>query len=401
MNFIPAGHIRRRALPFLILWAAAHPAQAADWLLAAPEPRVKPGQTFEVVVIGEPEGKGWPQSLPAVIQLSGNGPRVAVELTAAGEPGPSRQRYIGQWPGEIVGVATLALTDATRARLLIDARPLSEPSTTLSSGNLAATLPIETPITGVGADLISPATAADTIVEPAALGFHEPMYLVLGGSAPQGARFQISFRYRLFNDKGWIVKNLPIMGGLYAAYTQTSLWDLKSDSKPFRDTSFRPSVFYQVKLTNPLLGDSATLAGGYEHESNGKGGADSRSIDTWFLRANVRYHLPDGRTFVSIEPKVLSYIDKEDNPDIARYRGHGQLGLSIGRDSGLLLSAILRRGTAHGSTQLDLSYPLRQSIFSGAGAFVHLQYFNGYGQSLLDYSKAEHSQFRLGVSLVR
>jgi outer membrane phospholipase A len=397
MNFISARHARRSALA-LLLWAAL-PAQAADWLLAAPEPRVVPDQTFEVIVIGEPEATGWPQTLPALIQLPGNGPRVAVELTAAGDPGPSRQRYIGQWPGEIVGVATLLLPEVASARLLLEARSTIEAE--VPSDNLASAPPAAPSTTAIEGALISPATAAETVVEPTALGFHEPTYIVFGGSAPQGARFQLSFRYRLFNDKGWVVRNLPIMGGLYAAYTQTSLWDLKSDSKPFRDTSFRPSLFYQVKLSDPLIGDSVTLAGGYEHESNGKGGPDSRSIDTWFLRASLRYHLPGGRTFIGIEPKVWSYIDKEDNPDIGHYRGYGQLGLSIGRDSGLQLAAILRRGASHGSTQLDLSYPLRQSIFSGAGAFIHLQYFNGYGQSLLDYAKAAHSQVRLGVSLVR
>jgi outer membrane phospholipase A len=67
-----------------------------------------------------------------------------------------------------------------------------------------------------------------------------------------------------------------------------------------------------------------------------------------------------------------------------------------------MLSAILRRGTAGvGSTQLDLSYPLRKSIFSGVGAFVHLQYYNGYGQTLLEYKESRHPQFRIGVSLVR
>jgi outer membrane phospholipase A len=228
------------------------------------------------------------------------------------------------------------------------------------------------------------------------------MYLVLGGSAPQGARFQISFRYRLFNNKGWVARNLPIMGGLYAAYTQTSLWDLKSDSTPFRDTSFRPSLFYQWKISNPLVGDSLALAAGYEHESNGRDGEDSRSIDTLFARADLRYHLPDGRTYIGIEPKVLKYLDKDDNPDITRYRGYGQLGLRIGRDDSLMLAAILRRGTAGvGSTQFDLSYPLRRSIFSGVGAFVHLQYFNGYGQTLLEYDESRRPQIRVGVSIVR
>lgn len=392
------------ALALFLLWAAMTPARAADWLLAMPESRVAPGQAFEIVVVGEPDDAGWPRRLAALIGLPGNGPRVRVDLVAAGEPGPSRQRYVGQWPGEIAGIVTLTLADSARAHLLVDARIASAPPAAAQPGDgEAARTSGEMPAAAGAAvdhDLISPAEAET--VEPEALGFHEPMYFVAGGDAPKGARFQISFRYRLFDDQGVVAETLPVARGLYFGFTQTSLWDLESDSKPFRDTSFRPSLFYQWKISNPPLGDSLVLAGGYEHESNGRDGDDSRSIDTWFVRANLRYHLPDGRTYIGIEPKLWSYIDKSDNSDIARYRGHGQLGLRIGRDSALVLAATLRRGTAGvGSAQIDLSYPLRRSIFSGVGAFVHLQYFNGYGQTLLEYAESRHPQIRLGISVVR
>ncbi len=76
--------------------------------------------------------------------------------------------------------------------------------------------------------------------------------------------------------------------------------------------------------------------------------------------------------------------------------------MRLGRDDGLMLSTLLRRGTQDkNSTQFDLSYPLRQSVFSGVGAFLHLQYFNGYGETLLDYKAPRSSQLRLGFSLVR
>jgi outer membrane phospholipase A len=393
---------RRGALMTFLLWAVLTPARAADWLLAMPDSRVVPGDAFEVVVVGEPVGAGWPRRLAASIELPGGGPRVSVDLTAAGAPVPAGQRYVGQWPGEIAGIVTLTLANAARARLLVDARVAPALPDAASGGEAAAQLSGETRASAVDHDLISPAEAGAEAVKPEALGFHEPMYFVAGGSAPKGARFQISFRYRLFDDQGVVAETLPVARGLYFGFTQTSLWDLESDSKPFRDTSFRPSLFYQWKISNPPLGDSLTLAGGYEHESNGRDGDDSRSIDTWFVRTNLRYHLPDGRTYIGIEPKLWSYIDKSDNSDIARYRGHGQLGLRIGRDSALMLAATLRRGTAGvGSTQIDLSYPLRRSIFSGVGAFVHLQYFNGYGQTLLEYAESRSPQIRLGISVVR
>lgn len=378
---------------------AALPARTADWLLAAPTPRVSPGQAFEIVVTGEPGEAGWPSRLSALIELRGSCPRIALELTTIGAPGPSRQRYLGRWPIEAMGVTRLTLADATHASLLLEAA--STPSGHSPPGDDQAESAAAAQ-TAADPSLISPADAADAIVEPTALDFHEPMYIVFGGKHPKSARYQLSFRYRLFDTQGIVAQNLPVTQGLYFAFTQTSMWDLESESKPFRDTSFRPSLFFQWKAVNSPLGDSLTLAGGYEHESNGRDGPDSRSIDTWFARADLRYHLPDGKTYIGIEPKIWQYIDKSDNVDIHRYRGHGQLGLRIGRDSALMLTAILRRGAAGvGSTQFDLSYPIRKSIFSGVGTFIHLQYFNGYGQTLLEYNESRPPQFRIGVSLVR
>jgi outer membrane phospholipase A len=167
-------------------------------------------------------------------------------------------------------------------------------------------------------------------------------------------------------------------------------------------TSFRPSLFYRWRLSDPQEGGSVALSGGYEHESNGKDEAFSRSIDTLFLKVEGRYYLPDGRSYVGVEPKLWAYLDRKDNPDIARYRGYGELGLRLGRDDGLMLSALLRRGTAGSMRrQFDLSYPLRRSVFSGVGAFAHLQYLSGYGETLLGYDEDRDAQLRIGISLVR
>lgn len=388
----PASIPVLRALALAGAALFCQPAAANGWLLATTEPRVVPGQPFEVIVIAPAGTREWPAHLPAQVEVSAGGARIAVDLVATNTAASDGQRrYIGHWPREVVGVATLSLREAASARLLIDAAAATRtPVETVQSTpvDAAAEVAVQSP----GAE---PA-------EPAALGFHEPMYFVVGGSHPRSARYQLSFRYRLFDQQGVVAEALPVTRGLYFGFTQTSLWDLESDSKPFRDTSFRPSLFYQWKLSDPRDGASLTLAGGYEHESNGRGGLESRSIDTFFLRADARYYFDDGRTYFAVAPKVWTYIDKDDNPDITRYRGNAELGLRFGRDDGLMLTAQLRRGTAGvGSTQLDLSYPLRRSVFSGVGAFLHLQYFNGYGETLLDYNEPHDPQIRIGFSIVR
>ncbi len=374
--------IRRAVFPLAAAFLSA-PLQAAGWLLATDDPRTSPGELFTITLIGAPGARDLPDALEAVIEPpAGGGPRIAVALAATSPASGERRDYSGTWPPEAHGVAMLSVQGDSSARLLLDATPASSAPAALPDG-IVRRAPSEEPL------------------EPAPLGFHEPMYFLAGGD-PSSARFQLSFRYRIFDTQGVVAETLPMARGLYFGYTQTSLWDLSSDSKPFHDTSFRPSLFYRWQLADPASGASASLQGGYEHESNGKDGPQSRSIDTLFAHADVRYYLADERTYVGISPKVWTYLDKSDNPDIASWRGYGELGLRIGRDDGLLAEALLRRGTAgKGSAQIDLSYPIRLSIFSGVGAFFHLQYFNGYGETLLDYNEAKNAQFRVGVSIVR
>ncbi|TDN53886.1 phospholipase A [Azoarcus indigens] len=383
---VPLRLARILATTFVVLSAPS--AFAADWLLATHEPRVVPGEVFTVTVVGDGTGP-LPDTLAAVVELPGNAPRIAVPLVASAAEAGGRRAYAARWPREVTGMAVLALQDAAAARLIIDASLANEAQSQLAAQSAAP----------AGEFMRQPASAEP--VESAPLGFHEPMYFLVGGN-PNTARFQFSFRYRLFDSHGVVGETFPVVRGLYFGFTQTSMWDLAADSKPFHDTSFRPSLFYQWRVSNPLDGNSVNLQGGYEHESNGKDGLESRSIDTLFLRADARYYFADGRTYLGVAPKVWTYLDKDDNPDITGYRGYGELGLRFGRDDGLLLNAQLRRGTkGKGSTQLDLSYPIRLSIFSGVGAFAHLQYFNGYGETLLDYNEPKTGQFRIGVSIVR
>ena len=70
---------------------------------------------------------------------------------------------------------------------------------------------------------------------------YEPFYFIAGPDYPT-ARFQISFKYRLFSDTGPLAKRFPPSRASHIAYTQTSLWDLDSTSKPFVDTSYKPEA---------------------------------------------------------------------------------------------------------------------------------------------------------------
>ncbi|WP_454456903.1 phospholipase A [Thauera phenylacetica] len=396
---MPKTSSPRALLLAAALALSASAAPAADWLLASSSPQVIPGQRFEVVVIGGGRAADWPARLPASIELPGGGPSIALELVAIGKPvaAASQRRYFASWPMEVAGVAALALVGKPSARVLLDAGAPARVATAPAAAGAAV------PVAASAATApMAAAPAAATPVEPSGFGFHEPMYFLIGGRDPVSARFQFSFRYRIFDEQGVVAENIPVASGLYFGFTQTSLWDLQSESKPFRDSSFRPSLFYRFALDDPDKRGSLALSGGYEHESNGKEDMPSRSIDTLFVRADARLRLSESGTYLGVVPKAWTYLDREDNPDIARYRGHAELGLRLGRDDGWLLSTLIRRGTeGKMGTQYDLSYPIRRSVFSGVGAFVHLQAFKGYGETLLEYDENKEAQYRIGVSLVR
>jgi len=54
----------------------------------------------------------------------------------------------------------------------------------------------------------------------------------------------------------------------------------------------------------------------------------------------------------------------------------------------------------HGSIQLDASYPFR-GLLRNLNGYLHLQYFNGHGESILDYDRKLPSQLRIGLIVVR
>jgi outer membrane phospholipase A len=245
------------------------------------------------------------------------------------------------------------------------------------------------------------ATAAPAAVSPGEAGAawdfgrlqsYEPMYFLIGPRVVVNAKFQISLRYQLYKP-------------LHISYTQTSLWDLESDSKPFYDSAYKPRVWVgEDHLFAP--GWCANLGGdaGLGHESNGKSGTDSRSINIAFVRPRARWG--DSRGWhLDVEPMTYLYLEKEDNPDIQRYRGYCDLVVALAGPHGMQFAATLRKGADHrlyvGSAQLDLSYDVGRLMGTRGGPYLQLQGFTGYGESIVDYNVRRESQIRLGLGLVR
>lgn len=243
---------------------------------------------------------------------------------------------------------------------------------------------------------------------------HEPVYIVAGNEDPT-TKFQFSFKYQIFDPVGSVAQKLPPLGGLYFGYSQTSFWDLgdEENSNPFYDSSYRPELmlsydnldrFFQDDGGNRFLPSWMKFGfqAGLKHESNGQSAPDSRSVNIVYARPIFMFEGEDG-WFVSVAPSVWGYVfDLDDNPDIENYRGYGDLRIVAGRAGGLQLAATgrLGEGGGQGSVLVDLTYPIRAFTFGNIDAYLDVQYFSGYGESLLNYNQNTEA-LRFGISLVR
>jgi len=233
---------------------------------------------------------------------------------------------------------------------------------------------------------------------------HEPFYFIAGVESPN-AKFQISFKYQLFTGVGWLAEHIHPLTNFYLGYSQTSLWDWSTPSAPFFDSSYRPELLYWMPhVDKGRWADwfRLDLQGGIQHESNGKEEESSRSLNIVYLKPTAVFGKTDGFQF-SLAPRAWVYVgDIVDNPDIKDYRGYFDLRAVIGWQKHAQLAATGRVGDDfdHGSLQLDLTYPLWKVPIVRSSLFFHVQYFIGYGESLLLYNK-RGSSVRAGFALFR
>jgi outer membrane phospholipase A len=236
----------------------------------------------------------------------------------------------------------------------------------------------------------------------AKLTFYEPLYFLVG-TDPEESKFQLSFKYRFFNTEAYLVKNYPWVAGFHLAYTQTSFWDLKSASEPFRDTSYKPELFFlsptlDVDIPRLYLFRIQT---GFQHESNGRGGEESRSTNFLYLKPVLIFG--KGTPYaLEIAPKFWIYVGNDDqtNPDLKDYRGYFDFELKFGRARSLSLTTHYTYAREGSSFQADFTYPLSRLLGGNLDLYFQAQYFNGYAESLLRYTEKTEA-LRLGIAIVR
>ncbi len=287
----------------------------------------------------------------------------------------------------------------------VEPAPLTlRPSLSTTTATTAATPTLsDPPPVGASADVT---LTHSGLVEYVARRFtpNEQNYFLAGFDRPN-AKFQVSIKYQMFNEEGtWAAKH-PWITGFYAAYSQTSLWDIGGDSSPFFDSDYRPEMFWRtLNLSEGKWPGGATvdLQVGFDHESNGRGGNDSRTINHLYVQPMITFGDRKG-LFFTAAPRLFTYLgDFNDTPDIEQYRGYGDLKFVFGQANGLqaLILGRMSNDFERGSVQVDVSYPLRRLLNNNVDLYLHAQLFNGFGETLLTYRNSDTS-FRLGFSLVR
>ncbi len=202
-------------------------------------------------------------------------------------------------------------------------------------------------------------------------------------------KFQLSIKTPLWEN---IFGN---NGTLYAAYSQLAFWQAYNSktSSPFREINFEPELFLAFTTGYRLFGVTSQLATiGINHQSNGRSEPLSRSWNR--ITASMLFNRGD--TYLTLRPwfRIPESRQDDDNPHMERYYGYGELQLlqKIGDHTlTLMLRNNLRRSDNKGAVQLDWSFPLHKKLKG------YIQYFNGYGESLVDYN---HLNNRISVGVM-
>lgn len=197
------------------------------------------------------------------------------------------------------------------------------------------------------------------------------------------AKFQFSFKQR--------IQNKPLVWGsyFYLIYTQKSFWDIYKKSSPFAENNYNPGL----QLTKPIYSKNhlkGVFSFSMEHESNGRDSIYSRS---WNFIGLQYAHFFSREVNASL--KAFIPLEKSDNPDLMKYIGYAEAQVSWNIIEELLILDIMaRKGAAwdaKGSIMTSLSYRPSEK----RNMYWTLQWFQGYGENLVDYNK-HVSMLRIG-----
>jgi len=195
-------------------------------------------------------------------------------------------------------------------------------------------------------------------------------------------KFQVSFKFMLWENMFKKRTN----GSLFFAYTQLAMWQMynKDISSPFRDTNYEPEAFIAFNNDWKIFGlTNRVNAFGFAHQSNGRAEPLSRSWNR--LYASFVFERGNFASALKIWFRIPEDAESDNNPDIEDYLGNFELRSAYAwkkHTFGLKWRNNLDFDENRGAIELNWSFPL----WGTDRIKGYVQYFNGYGQSLIDYN---------------
>lgn len=223
-------------------------------------------------------------------------------------------------------------------------------------------------------------------------GLYKDNYFIVGTSVGQkpsrtnsDVKFQISIAQRLTKT------TLPLHSFIFLMYSQKTLWNVFQESLPMRDMNFNPGIGWSFPFFS-----KGRYAGKFtfliEHESNGRDGDASRSWNRISFCGSTMVN-----EWLMVHSKFwIPIIDGGNNKDILKYSGIWQAGAVVttpDKKFGWGLTLVKRKGwNLNFNTILEFNWRIHKK----SNQYFFVQYYNGYGECLLDYNQF-HSRLRAGI----
>ncbi|MBE0492770.1 MAG: phospholipase A [Thiomicrospira sp.] len=247
--------------------------------------------------------------------------------------------------------------------------------------------------------------------EPYIMLPYRPNYLLIGSynfATPNEQPYNgvdyvetIDGRFQRVETKFQVSLKIPVADNLlggrwFVAYTNRAFWQAYNMklSKPFRETNHEPELWVTYDQNIEFLGWRNRLIDlGVSHQSNGRGDPISRSWN----RIYARFIFERGNNVITLKPwwRIPDRDGNDDNPDILDYMGAGELHFAtkLGKNN---LNMMVRNNfdadDNYGAVELNYSYRLHRNLQG------YVQWFYGYGESMIDYNHLNNS-IGIGVKL--
>ncbi len=247
-------------------------------------------------------------------------------------------------------------------------------------------------IVSVGGRRFDPDSIREDFRNQPYFGLYKDNYFIMGPPIGEkikrnntDVKFQVSVSQRLSNAV------LPWGTYIYLFYSQKCFWNVLEESLPMTDLNFNPGfgLTKPIFVKNRYIGKVSLII---EHESNGRDSIWSRSWNKISIASNIIID----RNLMVASKLWIPIIDGENNRDILKYKGIYQASVQAMTDDRKFVGSITMVKRKGWDFNFNIIVDFAYRVSRRSNQYIFLQYYNGYGEDLLNY-KQHKSQLRAGI----